>query len=660
MYNLEESGQFLDFLEENQINLLSEQTQTIEYLHGLITAPLNINHCSISDLEELGFLSTLEIQSFTQYRKKYGPFISIYELQSIPGISMEKILLLSNFITVKDISAQPFTEIWKQSQGFALARSTAYMPIREGYKSISGNPPKYKGSPNSLLFRFRKYIPGQFSLGFTVEKDEGEPLNPKDKLGFDSHKFHLYRDNMKGFLKTIVIGDYRVNLGQGLTQYHGFGLTKSSNPILIKRTGKVLQPFSGTSEFNFFRGIAFQINPIPKIKIWGFGHALKRDATLREDEDRGSYFSAIQTSGYHRTENEINKKNAIRETIAGTKILWSSEQWDIGFNSMFSFYNRPYLPEKRIDNFWRPTGKKFTLHSIDFSGNIKTLHIFGEIATQNFGIPAFSLSILHGISRKLDLALLIRSFPESHYPQYSNAFSSRTSPTNEHGIYLGMNYHLSVLSELSLYLDTWKSNWPTFQRTGPAIDQDLLVRWNYKKKRNYKFYIHFKHKIRNDNTLNNNDISYTTSKNHQSNLRANFEKIINQKWRFVTRIEWTRFLLGNGTLENGYTSSQDIHFKSLESPWFYSLRFCYFSTDSYESRIYSYEPDVLYSFSIPFYYFKGMRSVLKVGRKWKNGLRLELRTGWTYLTNQDVVGSGNNTINGSFSQQLKVQAMYKF
>jgi hypothetical protein len=51
----------------------------------------------------------------------------------------------------------------------------------------------------------------------------------------------------------------------------------------------------------------------------------------------------------------------------------------------------------------------------------------------------------------------------------------------------------------------------------------------------------------------------------------------------------------------------DILYKPLLAPYAAVLRLQYFETDSYNSRIYAYENDVLYSYSIPAFYDKGFR-----------------------------------------------------
>ncbi len=61
--------------------------------------------------------------------------------------------------------------------------------------------------------------PGDFSFGFTLEKDEGEKLqwNPSQKMyGFDYISFHGQLLNKKRII-NLLVGDFQGQFGQGLT-----------------------------------------------------------------------------------------------------------------------------------------------------------------------------------------------------------------------------------------------------------------------------------------------------------------------------------------------------------------------------------------------------------------------------------------------------------
>ena len=64
--------------------------------------PVNMNTADENDLRELKILSGLQIANFISYRKLFGKFISIYELQAIPSWDVQIIKKLLPFITVAE------------------------------------------------------------------------------------------------------------------------------------------------------------------------------------------------------------------------------------------------------------------------------------------------------------------------------------------------------------------------------------------------------------------------------------------------------------------------------------------------------------------------------------------------------------------------------
>jgi hypothetical protein len=91
-----------------------------------------------------------------------------------------------------------------------------------------------------------------------------------------------------------------------------------------------------------------------------------------------------------------------------------------------------------------------------------------------------------------------------------------------------------------------------------------------------------------------------------------------------------------------------------------NVRLQYFNTDGYNSRIYAYESDVLYSYSVPAffgtgfrYYFNLQYDVFRKGSLW-------LRWSKTVYSHQQTIGSGLTSIDGNTRSEFKCQASYRF
>lgn len=652
---VEDGIEWLDNLPDEAIEQLQENSSILEDLQDLRDNPLDLNEVEFRDLELLNLLTPAEINSILQYRDANGSFIHPNELQVIEELPLEKVRQLLPYVSISDQSLQ------REGKGYVLVRSAGYLPRRKGFRSEDNTAPPYQSGPLGWLIKFRNYQSRNFSWGGSLELDAGEPFNFRNRPGFDQIHLHYYKTGRTGFVKTVALGDYRISLGQGLLQYQGFAVTKPSNPLLIKRVSPVILPYTGSGEYYYFRGGAVEMGSNPDFQNFLFLHYTGRDATVRSyPEDNYTYFSAFQTDGLHRSLSEENKRNQVSETVAGHRIQWQINRNKLGLNSLFQLFSLPYLPVSRIDNVHRLTGSRFVGHSLDFSSYLGSLHFFGEVATQNYRTPAFLFSGLYSFNSRLDGGFLIRRYPAYYAPTHSNAFSAHTLPNNESGIYVGINYHLGPYSRISFYLDSWKGFWPTFQAHGPTFDQDIFVKYEVSNRRKWEAYGQLKFKQRADNQSNSHPGYHTIASHTQWNLRLQFRRIKYQKWKWTNRLEMVRFQPGEPPAEYGFMGFTDLMWSPIGKSWSVASRLAWFKTESYFSRIYTYEPDILYSFTIPSFYGHGWRMALRVSRKWKNGFRIEMRTGWTLLPGEEEVGSGLNAVPGPFSQQLKLQMMYRF
>ena len=73
-----------------------------------------------------------------------------------------------------------------------------------------------------------------------------------------------------GIIKSIAIGDFAVNMGQGLTQWQSLAFNKGANIINVIRQSDVLQPYNSAGEINFNRGagITLQKNKLGNHRLY--------------------------------------------------------------------------------------------------------------------------------------------------------------------------------------------------------------------------------------------------------------------------------------------------------------------------------------------------------------------------------------------------------
>ncbi len=117
-------------MNEQQLEDLSEADETetedeydMQQLQGLLKHPLNINDPS-APLTELPLLTPLLIDNLTSYRTLLGQFVTIYELQAVPGFTVEIIKAILPYITVNDneASVRSLRQRFKGGEHTVIAR----------------------------------------------------------------------------------------------------------------------------------------------------------------------------------------------------------------------------------------------------------------------------------------------------------------------------------------------------------------------------------------------------------------------------------------------------------------------------------------------------------------------------------------------------------
>ncbi len=123
-------------------------------------------------------------------------------------------------------------------------------------------------------------------------------------------------------------------------------------------------------------------------------------------------------------------------------------------------------------------------------------------------------------------------------------------------------------------------------------------------------------------------------------------------------IEFSRYK--KDSVENGFLLYQDIRYKPNNLPIVVYWRFAVFDAP-YDARLYAYENDVLYAFSVPAYFYKGFRTYFLVKYEINRKVSLWIKYGQTTYADRNVISEGSlNQINGNTKSELKFQVRVKF
>lgn len=637
-----------------------------ENLSLLLRNPLNLNKATERELKMLMFLSPVQINDILEYKVKYGEFLHMHELQAIRSMDLQTIKMMLPFATVdKKFYSNDLSYHLRNSRSTLFTKYKRVLQDRKGYlPRPDGNTP-YLGDPNHLYLRYRLESGHNLRAGITMEKDPGEPFfSGINKKGFDFYSFFIYVQRPIKYLKTLSVGDYSISLGQGLILHNDFGTNKSAFVMNIKKGGKVIRPYSSVNEVNFFRGAAITIDLGKKFDLTFFYSYKNTNGSVNSiidtlDNSDFETFTSFNLSGFHRTLSEISKKAAVTQQNLGGRLEYFSDRIQLGLNYVNYSFSIPIQRSPQLYNQFFFSGDFLSNLSVDYNFRFRNFNFVGEATMSNNGGKAMIHSVLVGLDRCVDLALSYRKYDPDYQVIEGNALSEASQPINEEGIYMGIETRLSNRWKVSAYTDMWRNPWLRFRVDAPGTGREYLIRIDYleRKKLNTFLQYRFENKLRNEASSEFNIRKTEPATLHRLRLQNNYK--VNRELEIRNRFEVSKFI-DNRESKNGFMIAQDIIYKPFGKSYSMNVRFALFDVDSFDSRIYMYENDILYEFGIPFFYNQGSRFYLNYRKRLTRKITWEFRYARTFYTNIDKIGSGNETIDGNVRSDVKTQLRINF
>ncbi len=638
--------------EELQENEVAEST--IEEITNTLTSwaeeQPNINSITTETLLGFQLLTPMQAAELEDYKKNNGELLSPYELIYMPAFTEETASTLMLFFSFgpKEEKQKDFREyLWGRHE--IMAQYNRYFEQKEGYKDGD-----YEGQPGKAYFRYQYKRAQEYSMGITAEKDPGEAFfTGSNKHGFDYYSLHFFLTPGEN-LKTLAIGDYQVTMGQGLICGQGIWGGKNSASTQIRNTRQGFKPYRSATEYGFMRGAAVE-GGFRNIDVGLFASHQNIDATV--DTLNEPIISSLSATGLHRTTGEIAKKDAVNELITGSFINARFGNLKINFNGIFTRYEHSILKSNQLYDLYDPEGKDFANLSGGYTYQIQRFTFFGEIAwAQNN-----AWANLHGLSFYPDesagLALMYRNYQKDYLALHGYAMGESSSVQNEEGFYFGLEWLPFKYTKVNLYADLFKFPWLRYGEKAPTDGSEYLLNIDYSPQRSIDIQTRLKYEKK----------STTISDKQFADLV--YGELY--KWRIQATIDYTREWSGQARLAysyfeqdtasyNGWLLYYEHFYKPQKSNISASLRINIFDVEDYTARIYTYERDVLYSFSVPSFQDTGIRYYLNF--KWDILERLSVytRIERTEFLHKDEISSGNELIEGSGRTAIHTKLRLKF
>jgi len=641
-------------------------------------SPLNLNTAGPEELRALPLLSEAQVAALLLHRRTTGPLLSVYELQAVPGWNVRTIERVAPFVTVASTNPNAargplWQRIKNEENNAVLLRYERVLQQRKGYSAVDtfqGRPTlRYLGSPDALALRYRVSHAHDFSLGFTAEKDAGEPLAwrpARNQFGPDFLSAHvvLYE---QGRLKTLALGDYQLQFGQGLLLSSGLALGKGGETVTsLRRASLGVRPYAALLENTFFRGAAATYQLAPRWEATAFASRKNIDANARLATDSLAQFDEFSTSllltGLHRTATEIANRQRLAETVGGGHLGYRRPDGNLSFGltAVGTHYGMAYQKRPEPYNRYEFQGQNNLALGAHYSYGWRNLLLFGEGGRSSGGGLGTVNGVLASLGPNVDASLLVRHYDADFHTFYGNALSENTRNINESGLYIGLKVRPLPRWEVSAYFDQFRFPWLRYRVGAPSQGQDALLRVAFTPTKTGLLYVQYRARLKpldlpsrlgrpvplpgqqlRHSLLVYCDVQPTPRLGLRTRLQASYLRADdNLPWR------------------SGFVLSQDATVQ-LARRVSLAARYAVFDTDDYDTRQYMFEQDVLYAISVPALYGQGTRAYALLQATLNKHFTIWLRYADTRYRHQATISSGLEEIKGNARSEVTAQVRYR-
>lgn len=578
----------------------------INRLQDLAENQVKVNSSNVIELSRLFFLSDFQVKALADYTHSSGQIVSVYELASIPGFDKETVEMMIPFITLEYKFVTSSDSAWWRNS------MISNFSIKSGNNDTSD-----LGSPWRILTKY-KFTSGGFSGGFTMEKDQGEKLITGNPPRPDFLSAHLAFFG-SGLIRRIIIGDFSARFGLGTNINTGISRGISLTTPGYMSASDEIKPYTSTEENKFFRGVAagFSHKNLELLMFYSKNHS---DATI--DSSSGSeidYIDNFYLAGVHNTTSLLHKKDAISSLAYGISLSYNFNNMKVG---LIWSENRLSLPVKlsaddpeKINDF---TGAVNNLYTIYYNRFIKKILLYGELSVNNN-----KFAVIQGMSfrpsDRLVINYLFRSYNAGYTTFYGRGPGTGSKTTNEKGVLANFTFEAARHLFISGGFDIQHFPWLKYRCSSPSWGVRKQFKIRYLPTEKLILDASYNYRLSITDSAKTQGIP-DQKKNITRSFKVSSRYSFHENLTLGTRVDFNIFSLSGS---RGMILFQEISYSFNRIPVTLWARYCLFNTDDWDSRIYTYENDLLYSFSIPALYGEGSRSYIMA--RWKIGELAELR-----------------------------------
>ena len=532
-------------------------------LFALHDAPIDLNNTSDEELSQLYFLSPQQIDDLLKYADQH-PFQSLYELRMIPSLADYEIRNLLPFVRV---SASTHNNKMFAREVFANAHHEIITRMdARNIENFEGPDPVY------VQTRYRFDYQRRVTFGAQLRRPVGG-----DAKDLQYGAYLQLRDI--GHLHTLVAGNFQASFGQGLVLAPVFHTGKSSYIQSVGQTTDGLR-YYGSVDGEGLHGIG---------------------ATLRWEWDKKTRLDVSALYSMKRA------NDSTWHHLVGANLTLRHKRLQVQLTAIENIWSdtiRPYRNTAYNQHYFRGTNQAVAGASLRY--NHGWFDAFGEVAcaqNERWGIGVIAGSRFYP-ANGVSLIALYRYYSPYFDNALGYAFSETSRLGDENGGYLGWDITRLKNWRFIGYADIFYFSGPKYGLPeGKTLGYDAMAEMQYHSDLRFQIY-DFKFRLR---AKQKGDLS-TYSTRFQFNYQVGGWSVRTTADANITNDE------GLPVTGYGVSVAQDVAYDfqspitNYQLPISLRLRLQAFDAREWNNRIYLYEHDVLYAFSIPAVYGIGGRA----------------------------------------------------
>jgi len=622
----------------------SDAEQLFEMLSLLAENPVNLNTSSEEELTATGLFTPFQVFGITEHRKKYGPFLTIFELSAIPGFNDQFLELIGQLVTCSGTNPAPDS---RPSSGMILSNISVKFPVSVAYHSTDSTTAWYPGPPVKTTHRFSYSVGSRYKAAFTFDRDAGETIFNQGRPEHLSGYLQIKPGNT---FNRLLIGNFSLHRGLGLV--HGTGFTTRSTGFQLNGYRRsYARPFASSMEYNYYRGCYAELSA----GVWSADFFLsfrQPDLSLFRFDTSEVLFEKIRKTGLHRTISERNGTGLANLFVIGGAVNRSGKHHYSGlaFTRSQIGLSRTGRDSLGISTPLNACRSNISIYSV---GYWPWIEICAETAIDNDMDVGLITSATLNINPAMQASISAWHYQPGFSGQLSNAYGSGSDPENETGISLGIKLTPFECTRLSVHTD---------------LDRPLVqMAYNDPYEYDTRYYLLLTHEAKPGGkfefrcTAKETECPVAATSKRDGTLRSEqlhryrFQYTFNLTERMILSCRWVHSVLQNSS---GPNHSGLVYLQGVFEPsehFRITYRYMMFDAPEWENRIYVYEPGTRYSFSFPAWNGKGTRNLVVMHKKKKKRLTLHGKLGITQYAHHRGTGSGYDLRKGNMVSDLELQ-----